>query len=115
MALALATDERNELPRRVRSLKIRAEDVAPRARDPDARRRRIVFEIEAAVPCYRDYINRWRRRSLSDRAEGLRPRYRGQLRPLCPARSLSGERQPVNASQVPADLRHPYHVNQLYS
>jgi hypothetical protein len=33
--------------------------------------------IEATVPCYRDYINRWRRRFLADRLDGLRPRYRG--------------------------------------
>ena len=30
--------------------------------------------IEAASPCYRDYINRWRRRFLVSRLEGLRPR-----------------------------------------
>src|SRR5499427_4045599 len=62
MALTLTTDERTELQRRVRSLKIRAED---------ARRARVILmladgesysTIEAAIPCYRDYINRWRRR-----------------------------------------------------
>jgi transposase len=62
MALTLTTDERTELERRVRSLKIRAED---------ARRARVILmladgesysAIEATVPCYRDYINRWRRR-----------------------------------------------------
>ena len=77
MALTLTTDERAELERRVRSLKIRAED---------ARRARVILmladgdsysTIEATVPCYRDYINRWRRRFLADRLEGLRPRYRG--------------------------------------
>src|SRR5688500_107076 len=78
MALTLTTDERVELERRVRSLKIRAED---------ARRARAILmlangesysTIEATVPCYRDYINRWRRRFLADRLEGLRPRYKGQ-------------------------------------
>ena len=62
MALTLTTDERTELERRVRSLKIRAED---------ARRARVILmlangdsysTIEATVPCYRNYINRWRRR-----------------------------------------------------
>ena len=62
----------------MRSLKIRAED---------ARRARVILmlangesysTIEATVPCYRDYINRWRRRFLADRLEGLRPRYKGQ-------------------------------------
>jgi hypothetical protein len=33
--------------------------------------------IEATVPCFRDYINRWRRRFLADRLEGLRRRYKG--------------------------------------
>ena len=60
MALTLTTDERAELERRVGSLKIRSED---------ARRARVILmlaagdsytTIEATVPCYRDYINRWR-------------------------------------------------------
>jgi hypothetical protein len=34
--------------------------------------------IEATVPCFRDYINRWRRRFLADRLEGLRRRYKGR-------------------------------------
>src|SRR6266700_2356003 len=75
MALTLTTDERTELERRVRSLKIRSED---------ARRARVILmlangdsysTIEAMVPCFRDYINRWRRRFLADRVDGLRPRY----------------------------------------
>lgn len=53
--------------------------------------------IEATVPCYRDYINRWRRRFLVDRLEGLRPRYRGQpptvLTPAMEARVLAKTRQ----------------------
>ena len=98
MALTLTTDERTELERRVRSLKIRAED---------ARRARVILmlangdsysTIETTVPCYRDYINRWRRRFLADRLEGLRPRYRGQpptiLTPTMEARILAKTQQP---------------------
>jgi transposase len=98
MALTLTTDERAELERRVRSLKIRAED---------ARRARVILmlangdsysTIEATVPCYRDYINRWRRRFLADRLDGLRPRYRGQpptiLTPTMEARILAKTQQP---------------------
>src|ERR687897_518678 len=97
MALTLTTDERTELERRVRSLKIRAED---------ARRARVILmlangdsysTIEATVPCYRDYINRWRRRFLADRLEGLRARYRGQpptvLTPTMEARILAKTRE----------------------
>ena len=81
MALTLTTDERAELQRRVRSLKIRSED---------ARRARVILmladgesysTIEAAIPCYRDYINRWRRRFLASRLEGLRPGIAGRRRP----------------------------------
>ena len=97
MALTLTRDERTELQRRVRSLKIRAED---------ARRARVILmladgasysAIETAVPCYRDYINRWRRRFLADRLEGLQARYRGQpptvLTPTMEARILEKTRQ----------------------
>src|SRR6185295_6793208 len=98
MALTLTADERAELERRVRSLKIRSED---------ARRARVILmlangdsysAIEATVPCYRDYINRWRRRFLADRLAGLQPRYRGQsptvLTPAMEARVLEKTRQP---------------------
>ena len=98
MALTLTTDERAELERRVRSLKIRAED---------ARRARVILmladgasysTIEATVPCYRDYINRWRRRFLADRSRACVPRYRGQpptvLTPAMEARVLAKTRQP---------------------
>jgi transposase len=97
MALTLTIDERAELQRRVRSLKIRAED---------ARRARVILmladgesysAIEATIPCYRDYINRWRRRFLADRMDGLRPRYRGGpptvLTPNMEARILEKTRQ----------------------
>src|SRR5436309_10222034 len=78
MALTLTADEQGELERRLRSLKIRAED---------ARRARVILmladgasysTIEATVPCSRDYINRWRRRLLADRLDGLLARYRGE-------------------------------------
>src|ERR1700730_14126187 len=97
MALTLTSDERAELERPVRSLKIPAEA---------ARRGRVMLmlaagdsysAIEATVPCYRDYINRWRRRFLADRLEGLRARYRGQpptiLTPTMEARILEETRQ----------------------
>jgi transposase len=97
MALILTSNERTELQRRVRSLKIRAED---------ARRARVVLmladgesysAIETTVPCYRDYINRWRRRFLADRLDGLQARYRGQpptvLTPTMEARILEKTRQ----------------------
>src|SRR5712691_6909057 len=97
MALTLTADERTELERRVRSLKIRSDD---------ARRARVILmlangdsysTIEATVPCFRDYINRWRRRFLADRIDGLQPRYRGQaptvLTPAMEARVLEKTRQ----------------------
>src|SRR5580765_8030808 len=97
MALTLTTDERTELQRRVRSLKIRSED---------ARRARVILmladgesysTIESAIPCYRDYINRWRRRFLASRLGGLRPRYCGStptvLTPAMEARVLEKTRQ----------------------
>src|SRR5688572_10555829 len=98
MTLTLTSDERAELERRLRSLKIRAED---------ARRARVILMlaagasysmIEATVPCYRDYINRWRRRFLAKGLEGLQPQYRGQpptvLTPKMEARVLEKTRQP---------------------
>src|SRR5258707_7945759 len=97
MALTLTLDERVELQRRVRSLKTRSED---------ARRSRVILmladgesysTIEATIPCYRDYINRWRRRFLASRLEGLRPRYCGStptvLTPMMEARVLAKTRQ----------------------
>src|SRR5499427_1396224 len=97
MALTLTVDERTELQRRTRSLKIRAED---------ARRARVILmladgqsysTIETAIPCYRDYINRWRRRFVAQRLDGLRPRYRGStptvLTPAMEARILAKTRE----------------------
>src|SRR4030095_3123328 len=60
--------------------------------------------IEAAVPCYRDYINRWRRRFLEGRLDGLQARYRGQpptvLTPAMEARILEQTRQACAYRQV---------------
>jgi transposase len=94
----LTSDERVELERHVRGLKIRAED---------ARRARVILilasgesysMIEAVVPCYRDYINRWRQRFLAARLEGLQARYRGQpstvLTPAMEAGVLEKTRRP---------------------
>lgn len=78
MALTVTTDERSELERRIRSRTIRSED---------ARRARVILmladgasytAIEQALPCYRDYINRWRRRFIAKRLEGLRSRHYSQ-------------------------------------
>src|SRR5712672_1914410 len=98
MALTLTGDERTELQRRVRGLKIRAED---------ARRARVILmlangdsysAIETALPCYRDYINRWRRRFLTDRLEGLQSKHYSQppsvRTPALEARILDKTRQP---------------------
>jgi hypothetical protein len=59
--------------------------------------------IEATVPYYRDYINRWRRLFLADRLDGLRARYRGQpptiLTPTMEARiSAKTQQRPPDGS-----------------
>jgi transposase len=97
MALTVTTEERTELERRVTSRTIRAED---------ARRAKVILmladaesysTIEAAAWCYRDYINRWRRRFVADRLDGLRSRHRGQkahvLTPALEARILARTQQ----------------------
>ena len=97
MALTLTTDERTELERRLRSRTIRVED---------ARRARVILmladgasytAIEHALPCYRDYINRWRRRFLAQRLDGLQSRHYSQppsvLTPEMEARILEKTRQ----------------------
>ena len=70
MALVLTHAERTELEARLRSRKIRSED---------ARRARVILMladgasysmIDATLPCYRDDINRWRRRFLAKRLAG---------------------------------------------
>src|SRR5206468_3389129 len=98
MALTLTTAERSELERRVRGRTIRSED---------ARRARVILmladgasytTIERALPCYRDYVNRWRRRFLADRLEGLQSKHYSQppsvLTPALEARILDKTRQP---------------------
>jgi len=97
MALMLTADEREELERRVRSRKIRAED---------ARRARVVLllaagesygTIGATLACYPNYISRWKRRFEADRLEGLRAKYCGQpptvRTPAMEARILEKTRQ----------------------
>ena len=78
MALTLTTDERTELRRRASSRTIRAED---------AKRAKVILmlvdgtsysTIEATLWCYRDYINRWRRRFVAGRLDGLRSAHKGQ-------------------------------------
>ena len=78
MALLLTAEERIELERRVRSRKMRAEDV---------RRARVILmlangdsysTITAAVGCYPDYVTRWKLRFEVERVPGLRAKYRGQ-------------------------------------
>ena len=78
MALRLTSVEREELERRVRSRKMRAEDV---------RRAQVILmlahgdpftTITAAVGCYPDYVSRWKQRFEAERLPGLRAKYRGQ-------------------------------------
>ena len=105
MALTLTSDERTELERRVRSLKIRSED---------ARRARVVLmlangdsysAIEATVPCYRDYINRWRRRFLADRLEGLRAAVPRPTADRADARDGSARAGEDSAKRLPTAAR----------
>jgi transposase len=97
MALVLTHDERTELEARLRSRKIRSED---------ARRARVILMladgasysmIEATLPCYRDYINRWRRRFLAKRVAGLQAGHYSKppsvLTPAMEARILEKTRQ----------------------
>src|SRR3954447_19741050 len=71
MALTVTTNDRTELERRATSRTIRAEG---------AKRAKVILmladgtsysTIEAMLWCYRDFINRWRRRFLADRLDGL--------------------------------------------
>src|ERR671912_68330 len=97
MALVLTHDERTDLEGRLRSRKIRAED---------ARRARVILmladgaaysTIAATVPCYRDFINRWRRRFLAQGLAGLQAGHYRQppsvLTPTMEARILEKTRQ----------------------
>src|SRR4051812_21624937 len=78
MALTGTTNDRTELERRAISRTIRAED---------AKRAKVILmladgtsysTIEATLWCYRDYINRWRRRFMTQGLDGLRSRHQGQ-------------------------------------
>src|SRR5262245_13024333 len=97
MALTLMSDERTELERRAMSRTIRAED---------AKRAKVILmladgtsysTIEATLWCYRDYINRWRRRFVARRLDGLRSDHKGQkprvLTPALEARILAKTQQ----------------------
>src|SRR6187549_1859839 len=97
MALVLTHEERTELEARLRSRKIRAED---------ARRARVILMladgasysmIEATVSCYRDFINRWRRRFVAKGLAGLQAGHYSQppsvLTPAMEARILDKTRQ----------------------
>jgi transposase len=97
MALTLTSDERDELERRRRSRKIRAED---------ARRAVVILmladgasftAISATLGCFPDYINRWKQRFEREGLAGLRAKYCGQpptLRtPALEARILAKTRQ----------------------
>ena len=97
MALTLTTDERTELERRASSRTIRAED---------AKRAKVILmladgtsysTIEATPWCYRDDINRWRRRFVAGRLDGLRSAHKGQkpsvLTPALEARILAKTQQ----------------------
>ncbi len=79
---------------------------AARSASEDARRARVILMladgasysmIEATVPCYRDYINRWRRRFLAKRLAGLQAGHYSQppsvLTPAMEARILEKTRQ----------------------
>src|SRR5580765_3664107 len=98
MALTLTTDGRTELERRASSRTIRAED---------AKRAKVILmladgtsysTIEATLWCYRDYINRWRRRFVAGRLDGLRSAHKGQkLVVLQPVRPLGGQAGRVDA------------------
>jgi len=97
MALTLTSDERDELERRQRSRKIRAED---------ARRAVVILmladgvsftAISATLGCFPDYINRWKQRFEREGLAGLRAKYCGQppthRTPALEARILAKTRQ----------------------
>src|SRR5262245_60747036 len=103
MALTLSTEERTELERRATGRTIRAED---------AKRAKVILmladgtsysTIEATLWCYRNFINRWRRRFVAQRLDGLRSRHQGQkptvLTPAVEARILAmTQRRPPDGS-----------------
>jgi Winged helix-turn helix len=78
MAVTLTTDERTELERGASSRTIRAED-AKRAKGIVMSADGTSYStIEATLWCYRDYVNRWRRRFVAGRLDGLRSAHKGQ-------------------------------------
>lgn len=96
--LELTQSEREELERRVRSRKGRAED---------ARIARVLLlldegatytGIQEAVECSAPFISKWKKRFLADRLAGLYGRYRGRranvLTPRLEARILSWTQKP---------------------
>jgi transposase len=107
MALTLTINERTELETRLRSRTIRSEA---------ARRARVILmlangesysTIETTLPCYRDFINRWRRRFLAKRLMGLESRHYSQppsvLTAAMEARILEKTRQaPPTAVRIGA-------------
>ena len=97
MALTLTTEERDELERRKRSRKIRAED---------ARRATVILmladgasftAIGGTVGCFPDYINRWKQRFEREGLAGLRAKYCGQPPTL---------RTPALEARILAKTRH---------
>src|SRR5262252_6092598 len=97
MALTLTNDDRIELERRATGRTIRAED---------AKRAKVILmladgtsyaTIEATLWCYRDYVNRWRRRFVAQGLDGLCSRHKGQkatvLTPALEARILAKTQQ----------------------
>lgn len=95
--IMLADDQRNDLVRRTRSRRARAEDV---------RRARVILMLAAgdsyvaiqhAVGCFPAYIRRWKERFLREGVAGLASQYRGQpprrLTPQLEARILDRTRR----------------------
>jgi hypothetical protein len=103
MALTLTRDERTELERRATGRTVRAED-ANRAKVILMLADEVPYStIEATLWCYRDYINRWRRRFVAARLDGLQSRHQGQkptvFTPALEARVLAKTQQrPANGS-----------------
>jgi len=97
MALTLTRDERTELERRATGRTVRAED-ATRAKVILMLADEVPYStIEATLWCYRDYINRWRRRFVADGLDGLQSRHQGQkptvFTPALEARILAKTQQ----------------------
>jgi len=96
--IPLTDDQRNELLRRTRSRRARAEGV---------RRARVILMLAAGAPysaiqdavgCFPSYISRWKERFVREGLTGLGSRYRGQprriLTPQLEARILDRTRRP---------------------